>query len=96
MFTLRSIEEKKEDDYSFEQVTSNHYLGKSYTRLVNGMTTEFDAVMKEQFPHVNKNSIESIICSDLGDIFFIEKSEKNKIYSYYIMTENGRTFEKIY
>ena len=51
--------------------------------------------MKKNYPEHDKSTLNGIICSDLGDVFFIEKNEENKIFQYFIMTESGKTFEKL-
>ena len=96
MFSLRIIEEtRKNENEAFEQVTTNHSLGNSYSILEKGKTSEFDDLMKKTYPEHDKSKLKGIICSDLGDDFFIEKNEENKIFQYFIMTENGKTFEKL-
>ena len=97
MYTLRVIDETRENkNMPFDQVIENYELGKAYAKLVNGFTKEFDTVM-ERYPDVDKNTIECIICSDYGDEYFIKRNEKDedRIYTYFIMSDSGKTFEKL-
>ena len=105
MFTLRIIEETRENENApFEQVIENHLLGKSYAKLKQGVTKEFEteieyfkAQLKEDWPqHINvKTEVDMLICGDNGDKFFIMKETPLKRYDYFIMSENGKTFERL-
>jgi len=96
MFVLRIIEETRENENEpFEQIIENFELGSAYTRLKSGVTKEFDNVMEKEFPDSDKNNVESLICGQNGDIYFMEKNNENKVYRYFIMTEVGQTFERL-
>jgi len=104
MFTLRIIEETRENENApFEQVIENHSLGKSYAKLKQGVTKEFDIEverlkdeLKEDWPKTDvKNDVDSLICGQNGEVFFIMKETPLKRYDYFIMTENGKTFERL-
>lgn len=51
--------------------------------------------MKKEFPEYDIKSVKSLICGENGIKMFIMENEKNKQYSYFIMTENGNTFERL-
>lgn len=96
MFALRIIEEERENKNApFQQVIENFELGSSYSKIKKGSTKEFDKLIKEKFPDTDKNGIESLICAENGHTFFIEDNTENKVYSYFIMTESGKTFERL-
>jgi hypothetical protein len=96
MFTLRVLEEKREDvKLPFEQVVSNYELGSSYIIIKSG-TEEFKRNLIGRYPNlIEDERISSIICSDKGDILFIMKNNEYNEYTHYIMNENGGTFERI-
>lgn len=96
MYTLRIIEETRENENeAFDQVIENFELGSSYSRLKNGVTKEFDQVMQKDYPDTDKNTIESLICGENRDVYFVEKNTENRVFSYFIMTESGKTFERL-
>jgi len=95
MYTLRIIEEERLDENSpFDQITENFELGEAYSTIKNG-TKEFDRIMKETYPDENVENIDSLVCADNGNTFFVFKRSTNKVFSYFIMTENGKTLEKL-
>ena len=96
MFTLRVLEEKREDvKLPFEQVVSNYELGSSYIIIKSG-TEEFKRNLIGRQPNlIEDERISSIICSDKGDTWFIMKNNEYNEYTHYIMNENGGTFERI-
>ena len=96
MFTLRIIEETREDKTKpFEQVTENFELGDAYTRIKKG-NREFDKIVDEMFPESKDDMlIKSIICGENQKQFFIMENEENKVYHYFIMSDSGKTFEKL-
>jgi hypothetical protein len=96
MYTLRIIEETRENENApFEQVIENFGLGNAYSILKKGVTKEFDEIMKSMFPESEKTNVRALICAENDTVWFIENNEKNKTYSYFIMTESGKTFEKL-
>lgn len=104
MFTLRIIEETRENENApYEQVVENHSLGKSYAKLKQGMTKEFDVEvenlkveLKEAWPEVDiKKEVDMLICGENGQQFFIMKDIPTKRHDYFIMSESGKTFEKL-
>lgn len=96
MYTLRIIEEfRKDKDSPFEQVVENFELGSSYAKLTKGLTSEFDEILSSEFPNHDKDSIHALICGRNGDIYFIEENNENKAFYYFIMSDSGKTFEKL-
>lgn len=99
MFVLRIIEEtRKSTNEAFDQVITNYEVGKSYSVLKSRVTTEFDEIMKD-FPDAIKEDVSAVICTEKrfedNNVFFIIKPTELKQYSYFIMTDNGKTFEKL-
>lgn len=95
MFVLRIIEKTREDkSIPFEEVIENFEIGISYTRLWKG-TSEFNEIMEREFPEADKEPIESLVCTELGRYFFIWHPNELRVYDYFIMSENGKTFERM-
>jgi len=95
-FYLRVIEEERENENTpFNQVIENFALGKSYAVLRNGITIEFDAVMDSDFPDTEKTTVKALICGGNKDVYFVEANNENKKFSYFIMTETGKTFDRL-
>ena len=95
MYTLRIIEETRyNENDAFEQVIENFELGKAYSRVNNG-TKEFDKIMMDLYPEWNKDEVLSIISGENEDEFFILKNNDFRQHTYFIMTESGKTFEKL-
>lgn len=96
MYTLRIIEEtRKEADLPFDQVIENFALGNSYSILKKGATKEFDEEMKIIDPTQRLNLIRVLLCAENGLHFCIAEETNLKRYDYFIMTESGKTFEKL-
>lgn len=95
MFTLRIIEEKRENEnVPFEQVIENFEIGSSYSVVRKGFSREFDELMKKWSDMKNENVI-AILSAENGMEFHIIKNDKLSNYQYFIMTENGKTFERL-
>jgi hypothetical protein len=99
MFVLRIIEETRESENKpFEQVINNYEVGKAYTVIKNGISKEFDAIM-ESYEGINKDDISAVLCVekryDENNVFFIMHPKVNQVFSYFIMTESGKTFERL-
>jgi hypothetical protein len=96
MYTLRIIEETRPDTGSmFNQVIENHELGSSYSKLEKGKTKEFTRIMGELFPKESPEEVESLICAENEKVFFIMERTQLRENTYFIMSDNGKTFEKL-
>lgn len=96
MFVLRIIEETRQSENEpFEQVIENFEIGNSYSRVKKGVTKEFDQIMESDFPEYEKEPIESLLCTEHGRTFFIWTPTPLRVYSYFIMSESGKTFERL-
>lgn len=96
MFILRKIEEVRDcEGMPFEQTITNFELGDSYKRLRKGTTREFSELLISKFPETNESEISSIIRGQNGWDIFVLNNEDNKKYSYFIMTDSGKTFERL-
>jgi hypothetical protein len=96
MFTLRIIEETRENEQMpFEQVIENFSVGESYSILKKGSTKEFEEVMKRMYPEKKLAEVSALLCTETGREFFIEYNNPLRQYSYFVMTENGKTFERL-
>jgi hypothetical protein len=96
MYTLRIIEEKRDNDnVPFEQVIENHELGSSYTKIKKGVSKEFDTIMKDLFPEESKLEVESLVCGENEKVFFILSRTILRNNAYFIMTDSGKTFERL-
>ena len=95
MFTLRIIEEVRDNENApFEQVIENFEIGISYSIIRKGFSKEFDEFMKEWSKDIDKNVIAVLKCEN-GQEFHIFKNNELMRYSYFIMTDSGKTFERL-
>lgn len=96
MYTLRVIEETRKDEKSpFSQIIRNHELGSSYSKIVKEHNlTEFNHLIEEH-TFFEKDRIIAIIDGGNGEIFPIYDNTENERNNYFVMTENGKTFERI-
>jgi len=96
MYTLRIIEEVRENEkLPFEQVIENFELGLSYTKIEKGCSKEFSRIMKDLFPSESDLEIESLIIGENEKVFFVFKATSLRNNSYFIMTESGKTLERL-
>lgn len=96
MFILRIIQkDRKTPDSPFEQVIEYFELGKAYTKLEKSAQSEFDHIMRTNYPDHPQDLIYGLICGQNGDTYFIEHSTVLKQRSYCIMTDSGQEFEKL-
>jgi len=95
MYTLRIIEETREDEKSpFEQVIENFELGSSYSIIRKGFSHEFDEIMKEWSGVLSENVI-AILKAENGKEFHIIKNNELRNYAYFVMTDSGKTLERL-
>ena len=95
MYTLRIIaEERANKDMPFEQTIHNYSLGNAYTKVERGSKT-FNSIMDGSYPDFKKEAVRFIICSEDKKEWFIMENSEYQIFSYFIMTENGTTFERL-
>ena len=100
MFALRIIEEERVDDSSkFHEVIENFELGNSYSVITKGKTDEFDELIKDDFPNGEMDetaeTVRAIVCGENGVHFWVQHDTPKYKYAYFIMTESGKTFEKL-
>ncbi len=97
MYTLRVVKQERENSESnFNQTTENFELGDAYIKLEKGLSEKFDMyVNKEVIGEEKYNSISAIVIGTSNHIYTIVESTDDAIYTYYIMTESGKTFEKL-
>ena len=92
MYTLRIIEEtRKSEKLPFVQVIRNVNLGNSYSTCTAG-STEFDEIVSG-FP--KDNAIRKIVIDSKCIEHTVLSNNEFRNYSYFIMTENGQTFERL-
>lgn len=95
MYTLRVIIEKRSDGHKpFDQVIDNYSLGNSYRIARKGMSDEFNEGLKE-YPEESGENVRAVLFSEKQETWFIMGDSENLKYSYFIMTENGKTFERL-
>lgn len=96
MYTLRIIEEKRKDEKSsFEQIIENQELGDAYTVFHKGITKEFDSRMDTEFKDFDKSQVRALVVGSNGKSFFILNNKDNYQNTYYIMTDGGKTLERL-
>lgn len=95
MYTLRIIEETRENEKSpFEQVIRNIEIGDSYTKVKRECSTVFSKLI-DDYPEYAKGSVREFILFGNGEVYPISESDSNHNWSYFIMTDNGKTFERL-
>lgn len=95
MYTLRVIiEERSDEKKPFEQVIDNYALGNSYRVAKKGVSKQFEDGLKE-YPKESTEGVKAVLFSEKGETWFIMESSENVKYSYFIMTENGKTFDRL-
>lgn len=98
MYTLRIIQLNLwENGLATEEVVECHELGDAYTKLVKGRTKEFDEIMDSEFQGYDVTQVRALIKGNNEKSFFILDNSKYKdvAYYYYIMTDSGKTLEKV-
>lgn len=101
MYTLRIIKETRDNvNVPFEQEIENFELGTNYCVLKKNRTSEFDRELKLLTGNEDINSVDfpwirSILRSDNGLKFFIQNPTEISQYTYFVMTDNGKTFERL-
>ena len=96
MYTFRIIEEKRENTkMPFSQIIENHELGDSYSVLEKGVTPEFDIFMDAKFNGIDKSKVRKLVLGSNERMFFILENEENYVNTYYVMTDGGKTLEKL-
>jgi len=95
MYTLRVIiEERSGEKKPFEQVIDNYALGNSYRVAKKGISKEFEEGLKEH-PKESADGVKAVLFSEKKETWFILESSENVKYSYFVMTENGKTFDRL-
>jgi len=95
MYTLRIIEETRENENTpFEQVIRNVEIGSSYTRIKRRCSSLFDGLLND-YPEYAKGLVREFIIFGNGEVYPISESDSNHNWSYFIMTDSGKTFEKL-
>ena len=91
MYTLRIIEETRENEKApFEAVVSNHELADSYAKF-GPDTRRF----RERVDSNLHERITMLIIGGNGKEFFLQRNHKNTEYHYFVMTDSGKTFERL-
>lgn len=96
MYTLRIIHDEKGKNGKFSSRRENINLGDNYTVYPRG-SDECDKTIKEGNTEWLEKNLISIVESERGDKFLITKKDsKDESDWYYIVTESGKTFERLY
>ena len=95
MYTLRIIEETREDESKpFEQVIKNFELGNFYQIARRGCTSKFDELLVEQPEHLRNRIRMFIVGAGCNAMPILSKTEFVQC-EYFVMTGNGSTFERL-
>ena len=96
MFALRlMISEMSEDSSRSEESIENHELGDAYCLFRRGTKLFNEILNSKEYGDYDKSRITQIVRGDNGVEFFIEENTKKRQISYFIMSESGKTFEKL-
>lgn len=90
MYTLRIIEDVLLNDGKFSQSIRNISLGNFYSHHRRG-----SVVFKREVAPLLINNVRSVILDSDQRAWLIMENDDKTSYSYFIMTENGATFERI-
>ena len=95
MFLIKVIRETRKDNKEpFQQTTENYELGASYQVLKRGITNLFDEQMK-QYPQMDATKLKAIVIGQSMLNVFIHENSDNETWSYFVMTENGKEYERL-
>jgi len=86
MYTLRILESNG--------IVSNHHLVSAYSRSRKNVFKQFNAVMAQDNPDSDIKFVESLITGQTGETFFVNETKTSGNH-YFIMTESGKTFERL-
>ena len=96
MYTLRIIEEvRKSKDQPFEQVIENFEIGDAYTVIKKGSSSEYSDIVRRLFPEEDDSDVDKIVCGENRKTFFAYVKTDLRNHAYFIMTESGKTFERL-
>lgn len=96
MYTLRIIEETRQNvSDPFQQEIKNFEIGCFYSVVRKGHSEKFNKLIKEKHIGTPTEGVRAIICDQKEWDFFVFEDTELKRTSYFIMTESGKTFEKI-
>lgn len=96
MFILRIIEKtRKSADKPFATIIENFELGDAYSVIPNN-SDEYSTIGSEELPDFDLSKGTALICgSNEKAIYVIEKDDDNNEFQYYIMSDSGKTFERL-
>ena len=69
---------------------------KAIRALSNHPTVEevYKVIVKE-YPDISTDNVRELICGENGTIWFLEEDSDNCKYSYFIMSDTGKTVERL-
>jgi hypothetical protein len=95
MYTLRIIEEVREDEKSpFTSSRLNIELGKSYRVLTPESGSDFFGHISHLPEHEQKNTL-AVIIDNYGEVHRLINNTLNLRWNYFIMTDTGSTLERL-
>lgn len=94
MFVLRRVSEELVGG-KIGVVISNNELGDSYQKYAKELTPVFYDVCKMYYADLITDNVSSVIVGGNGTAHLVFSSNKKKMNDAYIMTEGGKTFEKL-
>ena len=96
MYSLRIVEQIRESENDkFERVESNHELGDAYSKFSRGTRFFRNEAIERGMKDEDELDFDQFIKGSNGYVFIVRKSEPNHLFYYFVMTENGSTFEKL-
>lgn len=94
MFVLRRISEELVGG-EIGVVITNNELGDSYKKYVKEITPVFYDVCKMYYGDLITDKVSAVIVGGNGTTHLVYSSNMKKMNDAYIMTEGGKTFEKL-
>ena len=96
MLHLRIIEERRNNTslpYR-KPIMQDSELGNAYSRIPND-DPEFDEIWETEFPELSKEGVLELLLGENGTIFWIKEKDELKKYTYYIISDSGKTYTRL-
>lgn len=95
MIYLRIVEKtRKNESAPFISIANTAELGITYSNIPKEHEM-FDEIVKKEYPDISTDNVRELICGENGTIWFLEEDSDNCKYSYFIMSDTGKTVERL-
>lgn len=95
MVYLRIVEKTRENSSTpFVSIVDTAELGTSYS-VIPKEHKLFKETVEKEYPDVITDNVKQIVCGENGNVWFLEEDSDNCKYSYFIMSDTGKTVERL-